>query len=148
MKNIHKLLVVALASFMVVGCNNTTPNTKSNEPGQSKVNKIVEDIAIKVAPKVDYVLGETFSIEGGIIELQFEDGTTEDISFSVPDGGSSILVSVSLTAVTAEEVSSLILNTARAMDATKAATPEASFTTKVCIENITLSSRLPFFASP
>ena len=82
MKNIHKLLVVALASFMVVGCNNTTPNTKSNEPGQSKVNKIVEDIAIKVAPKVDYVLGETFSIEGGIIELQFEDGTTEDISFS------------------------------------------------------------------
>ena len=34
------------------------------------------------------------------------------------------------------------------MEATRAAMPEASFTTKVCMEKITLSSRRSFFSSP
>ena len=36
----------------------------------------------------------------------------------------------------------------RQMEAMRAATPDASFTTKVCMEKITLSSRRPFFISP
>ena len=96
MKITHKLLTLILASFMVVACNNTDQPSKSNGQGGGgggNINnsstdtggdddKIVEDIALKVLPKTDYVVGEEFSIEGGIIELQYEDGTTKDIPFS------------------------------------------------------------------
>ena len=100
-KNLSKLLIVALTSFMIVGCQNgnnqgnskKSDNTQIQTSGDSAhntsggdiiIDKIVEDITIKVTPKTDYVVGEEFSIEGGIIELQFEDGTTEDIPFSHP----------------------------------------------------------------
>ena len=104
MKNTNKLLTLILASLMVVACSKGDPispssksNSQSSGGGQtdtsviddsSNVNpsvpddKIVEDIALKVLPKTEYVVGEEFSIEGGIIELQFEDGTTQDIPFS------------------------------------------------------------------
>jgi len=94
-KNISKLLIVALTSFMVMGCqnNNDKNNSSNNSPSVSKTSgnennsdditgKIVEDIVIKTTPKTNYVLGEEFSIEGGFIELQFEDGTTADLPFS------------------------------------------------------------------
>ena len=45
-------------------------------------------------------------------------------------------------------VLSLILNTDRQIEAISADIPLASFTTKVCIEKITLSSRLLFLSSP
>ena len=70
-KNISKLLIVALASFMIVGCQKSDDpsNSKKSEdtqiPSKSSddsahnssddggeiVDKIVEDIAIKVTPK-------------------------------------------------------------------------------------------------
>ena len=52
------------------------------------------------------------------------------------------------TCSTTASVSLFRLKTDRHTDAISAATPEASFTTKVCMENITLSSRLLFFNSP
>lgn len=45
-------------------------------------------------------------------------------------------------ATAAPSVFWLKLQTVRQIDATSAATPEASFTTKVCMEKITLSSLL------
>ncbi len=101
-KSISKLLIVALTSFMIVGCQkgNDQSNSKksedtqipsktsgdtahnSSDSGGEIIDKIVEDISIKTTPKTDYVVGEEFSIEGGVIELQFEDGTTQDIPFS------------------------------------------------------------------
>ena len=71
-----------LASFMVMGCQNGGGNSKTNTPDQSTKSKIVEDVAIKTMPKTDFVLGEAFSIQGGVLELQYEDGTTEDIPFT------------------------------------------------------------------
>ena len=87
MKKTHKLLALILATFLVVGCNDTG-NSQSKPGGQSNsgqvgpVDKIVEDITIKVLPKTDYIVGEEFSIDGGVIELQYEDGTTSDIPFT------------------------------------------------------------------
>jgi len=49
---------------------------------------------------------------------------------------------------TAASVSELRLHTDRQMEATRAAIPEASFTTKVCMEKMTLSSRRLFLTSP
>ena len=46
------------------------------------------------------------------------------------------------------DVSELILLNCKQIDATNAATPLASFTTKVCIEKITDSSLLSVFNSP
>ena len=86
MKKSYRLLTLILAMFLTVGCNGNGNNqqSKSGQPS-GQVNpgdKIVEDISIKVLPKVDYVVGEAFSIEGGVIELEYEDGTTADIPFS------------------------------------------------------------------
>ena len=108
MKKRYKILALILASLLTVGCSNTGSDSKSVQPSNSNSSagevssdgtddssggtpttsipddKIVEDIAIKTLPKVDYVVGEEFSIEGGVIELQFDDGTTADIPFSHP----------------------------------------------------------------
>ena len=49
----------------------------------------------------------------------------------------------------ASVVASLLrANTERAIEATRAAKPLASLTTNVCMENTTLSSRLPVFSWP
>lgn len=75
MKSIKKVLcflittVIALCFFC--GC--------SPEPTQSGT---LEDITIKTKPKTEYVLGDSFTIDGGVIELQFDDGTTKDLIFS------------------------------------------------------------------
>lgn len=106
MKNTHKLLTLILASLLAVACSGTNnsggggddsipPHSSGGQgdtsiPGGSSQNenpsipddKIVEDIALKTLPKQEYVVGEEFSIAGGIIELQFEDGTTQDIPFT------------------------------------------------------------------
>lgn len=86
MKKTYRFLTLLLASFLAIGCSPAS-NGNSNKPGGSNdsaihSDKVVEDIAIKTLPKVDYVIGETFSIDNGVIELQYEDGTTSDLPFS------------------------------------------------------------------
>lgn len=62
------------------GGNSSQTSSSSARPS----SKIVEDIRIKTLPKTTYILGEVFSIEGGVIELLYEDGTSSDLPFTDP----------------------------------------------------------------
>ena len=87
MKKNPKLLTVLLASMLLASCGQPGPSASSQSGGNQSTNvpaKIVEDIRIKTLPKTEYVLGEEFSIEGGIIELIYEGGGTGEVPFSDP----------------------------------------------------------------
>ena len=80
----RKLLILT-TTFILASCggSSATPAASSSGGGGgssssssslASVAGIVEDIAIKTLPKTQYVLGEKFSIEGGVLELQYEGG--------------------------------------------------------------------------
>ena len=88
----RKLLILA-TTFILASCggSSATPAASSSGGGggassssSAPVAGIVEDIAIKTLPKTQYVLGEKFSIEGGVLELQYEGGGTGEVPFTDP----------------------------------------------------------------
>lgn len=105
MRKTHKLLIVALTALALVACSGTSgssqPSSHGSQPasggsnpatssdggtssGQTPDKRIVEDIRIKTLPKTIYILGEEFSIEGGVLELMYEGGGTSELPFTDP----------------------------------------------------------------
>ena len=79
MKKSGLVLLASLLTFSMISCG----GEKEKDPvGQQ--SKIVEDISIKTTPKTDYTIGESFVIEGGIIELHYEGGETGELAFTDP----------------------------------------------------------------
>lgn len=78
MKKFSLVLLASLLTLSMVSCGE-----KEEDPIEVP-SKIVEDITIKVEPKTEYILGESFVIEGGIIELQYEGGSTGEVAFTDP----------------------------------------------------------------
>ena len=79
MKKSGLVLLASLLTFSMISCG----GEKEKDPvGQQ--NKIVEDISIKTTPKTVYTIGESFVIEGGIIELHYEGGETGELAFTDP----------------------------------------------------------------
>ena len=87
MKKINKILLTTLFFATLTACGESKPNsvapTSDISASTDKVgDKIVEDIAIKTTPRTEYVVGDTFEITGGVIELQYEDGSKGELSFT------------------------------------------------------------------
>ncbi|MDY6392642.1 MAG: InlB B-repeat-containing protein [Bacilli bacterium] len=109
MKKSNKCLLLALAGMSLAACGSNNPTPTSSQPVVSSdgpivssgsegsgaasastasstvptsITGIVEDIRIKTLPKTLYVLGEPFSIEGGVIELLYEGGDTAELPFT------------------------------------------------------------------
>ncbi len=63
-------LLMATTSFMAA-CNQPSDNSSNpgsnsgSNSGSATQTAIVEDIAVKTPPKTEYILGETFEIDGG-----------------------------------------------------------------------------------
>lgn len=70
MKAIKTLFCSFLVSLMFLsifsGCGGN---------GDPATNAALEDISVKTTPKTEYILGEEFEIAGGVLELQYDDGT-------------------------------------------------------------------------
>lgn len=98
MKNkISKILCVMLMTTLLAGCsgnanqnntaqNDTTQNSQtlaSNDEGDS--SKTVASIDVGQMPdKTTYVVGETFSAEGGTLMVTYSDGTSSEVSMTDP----------------------------------------------------------------
>ena len=87
MKKINKILLTTLFFATLTACGESKPNsvapTSDISASTDKVgDKIVEDIAIKTTPRTEYVVGDTFEITGGVIELLYEDGSKGELSFT------------------------------------------------------------------
>ena len=82
----RRIRILALAGALVfalgLGACGQQGGGGTNPPTPGPSVKIVEDIEIKVTPKTDYLVGEEFSIAGGIIKLIYEDGTTGEVGFN------------------------------------------------------------------
>ncbi len=77
MKAIKTLFCSFLVSLMFLsifsGCGGN---------GDSATNAALEDISVKTTPKTEYILGEEFEIAGGVLELQYDDGTKKALAFT------------------------------------------------------------------
>lgn len=78
MKNIKKILCFLLISIMCLGLFGGCGPSEPSKPNQAAL----EDISIKIEPKTAYILGEEFEIEGGVLELCYDDGSTKDLAFT------------------------------------------------------------------
>lgn len=73
---LKKISICLLALvFVLAACFGCSPE----EPVQTAS---VMDVQIKTLPKTEYVLGETFETEGGMLELFYTDDTTDTIPFT------------------------------------------------------------------
>ena len=75
MKAIKTLFCSFLVSLMFLsifsGCGGN---------GDPATNAALEDISVKTTPKTEYILGEEFEIAGGVLELQYDDGTKKALA--------------------------------------------------------------------
>ncbi|MBP5255258.1 MAG: InlB B-repeat-containing protein [Lachnospiraceae bacterium] len=42
----------------------------------------IEDISVKTAPQTAFTVGDAFSVQGGVLALSYDDGSTKDLSFT------------------------------------------------------------------
>ena len=77
MKAIKTLFCSFLVSLMFLsifsGCGGN---------GDPATNAALEDISVKTTQKTEYILGEEFEIAGGVLELQYDDGTKKALAFT------------------------------------------------------------------
>ena len=77
MKHYGKRLALAilaiLAVFLLTACSGSE---------QPKQQASIEDISIKTAPQTVYTVGEAFTVQDGVIALNYDDGTTKDLAFT------------------------------------------------------------------
>ena len=77
MKHYGKRLTLAilaiLAVFLLTACSGSE---------QPKQQASIEDISIKTAPQTVYTVGEAFTVQDGVIALNYDDGTTKDLAFT------------------------------------------------------------------
>ena len=65
------------------GGDQTDPDPGSDDDGPSEQDKTVAGIEVAKKPtKLEYAVGDTFSLEGGTILVEYEDGTSEEISMT------------------------------------------------------------------
>lgn len=84
----RKLAAVALSAamcltlaFSVAACSG--PDDNNGDDPVITEQKEVKSIEIKTMPtKTEYYVGETFSLEGGVIMVTYDDDTTEDIALT------------------------------------------------------------------
>ncbi len=66
-------ILIILAVFLLTACSGSE---------QPKQQASIEDISIKTAPLTVYTVGDTFSIENGVLVLSYDNGTTRDLAFT------------------------------------------------------------------
>lgn len=90
MKTLKALCLALTAVFLVVclgACSNTSaPSGGSQQPAASPNvagDKAVDSVEVSRLPdKTTYVIGDTFSAEGGILKVNYTDGTSAELSMT------------------------------------------------------------------
>ena len=90
---VRMIVLVLLVAAMSIAAFAFTACGGSDEPG----DKTVKSIAVATMPtKTEYVVGETFTAEGGELEVTYTDGTTETVKMT-DEGVTFGEVNISLT---------------------------------------------------
>jgi len=88
MKRLSVFLAAVLSISLLSACSGQ-PTDQSKTPsdpvnpnpggGTSSVSTEVSAISVKTAPKTEYFIDEEFTVEGGVITVEYSDGTTQDV---------------------------------------------------------------------